>query len=373
MKMKINKTVYFPHYREQDKLLADMLVPLNIADEAISQTPKMNSKVEISNVHIPEGEFQFLHEAAIIEYHNILFASWYANFKTELNGRTPICGRRSYDGGKTWTDTEIIVDDPTGNIIYCPPVYGICDDKLYIFINEMVSADHIHALDLFVFDEESDKFIQLWSKPIPFKLNTNVVKLNNGKLLLPGRIAELDGFPNTPAVLISDSGKIDAEWRVVKIAENGLLPDGAEYEHPECTSVVCDDKIYIFCRNDNRHVPIIYISEDNGETWSEPRAINIPFIHSKIYSGTLSDGRNFVIGNILNIDRTKLAIYFSEKGSMHFNDAILLTDGATLDFPNAIAWHYPCAIESEDELKIICSLSYDGGSRGAVLITLPIK
>ena len=46
----------------------------------------------------------------------------------------------------------------------------------------MVSADHIHALDLFVFDEESDKFIQLWSKPIPFKLNTNVVKLNNGYL-----------------------------------------------------------------------------------------------------------------------------------------------------------------------------------------------
>ena len=81
-----------------------------------------------------------------------------------------------------------------------------------MLINEMVSADHIHALDLYVFQEEKDCFEFLWSKPIPFKLNTNVYKMANGKLLLPGRIAELDGFPNTPAVLISDSGKIDDDY-----------------------------------------------------------------------------------------------------------------------------------------------------------------
>ena len=368
-----NNKIYFPHYREEDKALADIMTAFNIADEKLHYLPSKGDEVKIVNVHIPEGEYQFLHEAAIIEYHEVLFASWYSNFKTELNGRTPICERRSYDGGKTWSDIKIIADDGSERIIYCPPVYGICDDKLYMLINEMVKADHIHALDLFVLDEESDRFVKLWSRPIPFKLNTNVVTLNNGKLMLPGRIAEIDGFPNTPAVLISDSGKIDAEWRLVKIAENGKLPDGEEYVHPECSSVVLENIVYMFCRNDNRHVPIMYISEDNGETWSEPMAINIPFIHSKIYSGTLSDGRNYVVGNVLNIDRTKLAIYFSEKGSMHFNDAILLTDGAISEFPDAKAWHYPCAVESNGELKIICSLSYENDSRGAALITVPIN
>lgn len=35
-------------------------------------------------------------------------------------------------------------------------------------------------------------------------------------VVLPGRIGELDGFSNTPAVLISDNGKINAEWCLVK-------------------------------------------------------------------------------------------------------------------------------------------------------------
>ena len=97
----------------------------------------------------------------------------------------------------------------------------------------MVSADHMHALNLYVFCEETDCFKKLWSRPIPFKINTNVVTLANGKLMLPGRCCQLDSFPNTPAVLISDSGKIDAEWRLVKIAKNGDLPNGTVYRHPE--------------------------------------------------------------------------------------------------------------------------------------------
>lgn len=91
--------------------------------------------------------------------------------------------------------------------------------------------------------EESDRFEFLWSRPIPFKLNTNVVTLPNGKLLLPGRVGELDAFPNTPVVMISDSGKIDAQWRVVKVAENGVLPEGERLEHLE-TTVTCRKAVY---------------------------------------------------------------------------------------------------------------------------------
>ena len=171
---------------------------------------------DVVMVHDPIGEFAFLHETAVIEYKGVLYASWYNCIKVELEGYTPICSRRSFDGGKTWSELEIICEDKSGKILYCPPVYGIQDDKLYMFVNQMVSADHMHALDLYVLNNDTDKFEFVWSKPIPFKVNTNVVSLPNGKLMLPGRIAAMDSFPNTPAVLISDSGKIDGEWRLVR-------------------------------------------------------------------------------------------------------------------------------------------------------------
>ena len=50
----------------------------------------------------------------------------------------------------------------------------------------------MHSLDLYVLNKKSDLFERLWSRPIPFKLNIDVVHLTNGKLMLPGRLAELD-------------------------------------------------------------------------------------------------------------------------------------------------------------------------------------
>lgn len=258
---------------------------------------------------MPSEKYAFLHESAIIEYHNVLFAAWYNNRKNELQGETHIRFSLSYDQGKTWSEPKTLVNDESGSILYCPPVFGICDDRLYLLLNQMVAPDHIHSLDLYVYNENNKVFERLWSRPIPFKLNTNVYTLPNGKLILSGRVGNLDGFPKTPAVLISDSGKIDADWRLVKIQQDGRLADGSEFLHPEVSLVINKDIIYAFCRNDARRVPIIYMSHDFGESWSGPFSHDIPFHASKIYSGTLSDGRNYVIGN-LEPDRKKLAIFF---------------------------------------------------------------
>ena len=302
-------------FKENDKKLLELIPRESFLREIDVWNMQMKKAVSTYEVNRPTSEYRFLHEAAIIEYKGVLFASWYNNEKTELVGRCPIRGRRSCDGGKTWTDVEVIADDESGKIMYCPPVYGISDGKLYMLLNEMVGPDLIHSLDLFLYDEESDKFKLLWSKPIPFKLNTNVCTLKNGKLMLPGRIGELDGFPVTPAVLISDSGKIDAEWRLVKIMENGDLPNGDKFIYPECSAIIHKDKVYMFCRNSDKCcVPLVYISEDDCETW-RLCAHDIPFGDSKIYGGTLSNGRNYLIGCLMP-NRRKLAIFFSEKNSM---------------------------------------------------------
>lgn len=363
------------YFKENDKSLLSMIDSKVFLDNINAFELSMRDDCIMQEVHRPTSDYCFLHETAIIEYKGVLFASWYNNEKVELFGRSPIRGRRSSDGGKTWSDVEVIIDDPSGKILYCPPVYGICDGKLYMFVNEMISADFMHALDLFVYDEASQKFKMLWSKPIPFKINTNVQVLPNGKLMLPGRIAELDSFPNTPAVLISDSGKIDAEWRLVKIMENGNLPNGNEFEHPECSAIINNGKIYMFCRNTDRCiVPLVFISEDNAETW-KMYSHDIPFADSKIYSGTLSDGRNYVIGNIMP-DRKKLAILFSKKGTMHFDKAFLLADNQCFNDYNGQQWSYPCAYESQGKLYVIYSATIDmfeQECRGAMLSIIDLS
>ena len=370
-KTKNKNACFHPFYSYEDMLLTAKLGSVKFLEPPSSQL--LTHDIATYSVHEPDEQFEFLHESAIMEYGGVLYASWYNCPKRELQGYTPICGKRSYNGGQTWTDIEIIADDKSGKILFCPPVYGVCHGKLYMLVNEMVAPDHIHAMDLYVLDNATDQFKFLWSRPIPFKLNTNVVTLPNGKLILPGRIAELDGFPNTPAVLISDSGNMDAEWRLIKVVENGDLPDGKKLVHPE-VSILCSGKIlYMFCRNDQRRVPLVYISKDFGESWSDAFAHDIPYVSSKIYGGMLSNGRNFLVANTYEFDRSKLVIYFSEIGTMHFEKHMVLFDRETSNMQGVTACHYPAAVESDGKLYVIATKNYEGSHRGAILFVIDLQ
>jgi len=366
-----HKNVFFHDFYDfHDMLLATQMPSIRLVDENIAETDWDGKMI---SVYEPDDRFGFLHEAAVIEYRGVLYASWYNCREKELQGYTPICGKRSYDGGATWTELEILCQDKNEKILYCPPVYGICDGRLYMLVNQMVAPDHMHALDLYVLNHESGQFEFLWSRPIPFKLNTNVVKLPNGKLMLPGRIAELDGFPNTPAVLISDSGKIDGQWRLVKIAENGDLPDGKKLVHPEIAVICLKDTLYMFNRNDQRKVPMVYLSKDCGEHWTQAFSHDIPIISSKIYAGNISSGEKYIIANIEEFDRSRLAIYFTGKDNMLFEKRIVLFDKGTTKISGATACHYPAAYESDGKLYIIATLNYEWSRRGAVMFVLDLK
>jgi len=363
----------FSYYSSEDQKLEDMLPFYSLWKGEDPLTLEKIPAIRTYDVIRPDEEYAFLHEAAVIEYHGILFAAWYNNTRTELHGRTPIRARCSADGGKTWGEVQVVADDPTGKILYCPPVFGVDNDTLYMFQNQMVAPDHIHSLDLYRYDAEACKFVLLWSKPIPFKLNTNVVSLPNGKLMLPGRIAELDQFPNTPAVLISDSGRIDAEWRLVYIVPNGDLPDGSKLVHPELSAIVEGEEVTIFCRDDERRVPLLYRSTDSGETWSGPYAIDLPISSSKIYSGTLSDGREYIVTNVVPPDRKILVLYLTDcKGELHFTRAIELQNSLSDTLGYGGAWHYPVAHEADGKLYIIYTASNPDNTRGAVLTVVPL-
>lgn len=361
--------IFLNFYTFEDMLLTTRLENLSLmADDLL----ELERKFETVSVYEPDERYSFLHEAAIIEFKGVLYASWYNCPKAELRGHTPICGKRSYDKGKSWTELEVLCEDSSDSVLYCPPVYGITDGKLYMMVNQMTAPDHMHSMDLYVLNEETDKFEFLWSRPIPFKLNTNAVALPNGKLMLPGRIGELDGFPNTPAVLISDSGKMDGEWRLVKIAENGDLPDGKKLVHPEISVMSVDNVLYMFCRNDQRRVPLVYVSKDFGESWSGATATDIPFVSTKIYAGDLSDGRKFFVANTNDFSRCEMAVYFTEKNSRLFNKRLVLYDKDDVAKRGKNQCHYPSACEYDGKLYILATLGREWMDRGAILFIVDL-
>lgn len=363
----------FSYYNDEDRALESMLDRVALAAPGVADGLERNPDVKTFPVHFPDWQYGFLHEAAVISYHGTLFASWYNCPREELILRSPIRERRSKDGGRTWSEPYLLADDPSGSILYCPPVYGVCDDTLYMLMNEMVSPDHIHALNLYRYDEKTETYALLWSRPIPFKLNTNVISLPNGKLMLPGRIAEMDGFPNTPAVLISDSGKIDAKWRLVRLQESGALPDGSELVHPEISAVLDGNRVYMFCRDDRRRVPLVYFSDDCGEHWTRPMAHNLPLSDSKIYAGDLSDGRHYLIANLYP-GRSRLAVFFSAPGKPYFDRGFLLQDGLSEAFPvlSGRQWSYPAAWEQDGFLYVIYTAEIKSPIRGALMSVIPL-
>ncbi len=361
----------FDHFSQQDIDVHNSIENITISRADILSADK-SPLISEYEVYYPKEGSKFLHEAAIIAFCGVLYAAWYSCPEKELEGTSEIRFSTSSDLGKTWTEPKTVIQDKKGKILYCPPIFYIENGKLYLLVNEMIKADFMHALDLFVFEPDKDNFIIIWSKQIPFKINTNVIKMENGKLLIPGRIANQDDFPITPAVLIAENGFIDSDYKLVKIQENGNFTENIQFIHPEISPIVIAETIYMFCRNDNSNLPILFVSNDYGESWSKPKCHNIPFSNSKIYAGTLSNNRNYVIGNIYP-GRNKLMIFLSQPNKLYFDSCYILQNGysESLGYGDK-QWSYPCAYEFNENLYVIYSVDNREG-RGAALSVIPIN
>lgn len=113
------KKCAFEFYNAEDMGLFDMLghIPLLKEDITVADI-RHNTEFKTYMVQEPDVGHMFLHEAAIIEFKGALYASWYQCEVKELQGPTPICGRRSFDGGKSWTDIVAYEADGQLYIIY---------------------------------------------------------------------------------------------------------------------------------------------------------------------------------------------------------------------------------------------------------------
>ena len=73
-------------------------------------------------VHLGGADgYNFLHDSAIVEHKGVLLAAWYNCPQGEMAGQSLIRGRRSHDGGRTWSEVEVIASDrKQQGILYVP-------------------------------------------------------------------------------------------------------------------------------------------------------------------------------------------------------------------------------------------------------------
>jgi hypothetical protein len=81
---------------------------------------------------VPGGD-QFLLGAAIIEHNGVFYANWANGPRDENSMSERVCGKKSTDGGQTWSELEVITPSLPGAFARSHGAYLSHDGKLWFF------------------------------------------------------------------------------------------------------------------------------------------------------------------------------------------------------------------------------------------------
>ena len=316
--------------------------------------------------HGDADRYHFLHDTCIAAHNGELHTAWYNCPDREIHGESVIRGRRSSDGGRTWSGVETIVADESGDGLHCvPPQLHVDSGKLYAFVGIMVGPDLIRRCDLFVRDGSSGTWNRVGKVSDAFQQNTAPVMMANGEYLLPGRAASrADEYSMMSAVAICD--RIDGDWEVVTLPTGDLCRP-----HPETTLIADADRVTALVRNDGGNAQV-FESRDLGRTWTGPVTQNLPIGAAKMYAGKFNTGQRYLLAN-MNSDgyRELLTISVSAPGEEHLSRMWAIRNGADWtagDPAIGSEWSYPSAIEHDGTLYVV----YTSEKRHCAMTAIPV-
>ncbi|QDU09913.1 exo-alpha-sialidase [Gimesia aquarii] len=318
-------------------------------------------------IHRAQKEgYKFLHGAAIIEHKGVLYANW-ANSPTNENGpHETLQGRRSKDGGKSWSELEVIGPGFEGPDRHSHGVLFVHDGKLWTICSRFgvgKKARKFNGLqaEAFVLNEETD----CWESQGIVMNNCwpydEPVRMKNGSLITGGQ--DKDGFP----VVAISHGKDLTKWDTVAIPyPPELAPSFAE------TTVWAEGNIVRAIIRGGGGVAWISHSDDYGRTWSKAQKSNLPMPRAKAYLGKLSTGQQYLVSNLKN--RDTLVISVSKPGETTLSRMWRIRDGKSKPprFPGAAKgkqWSYPYAFEHDKKLYVVYSI----GKEDCGLSILPVE
>lgn len=337
-----------------------------------ARTPYPDNPVDIMVHRAGSDRYGFLHDAAVVAHNNLLFAAWYNCPEGEMEGESLIRGRRSADGGLSWSGLETIASDrEKKGIMYVPVTFLSLNKVLYAFVANMEGGpDRVTRCEAFVLDEKEDTWRSAGFISGPFLPNCPPVKMADNNFIMAGRMAPRAGeLPVIPAVAISKGDRLTEPWEIVPLKYNGKLPAGESPDFPETTVLADGANVTAFVRNHSK-CPILFTSQDYGRTWSDPKVHNFPFASSKIFAGTLSNGQHYVLSNLVSKDyRDFLTIAVTRPGEKQFCRIWKIRKGYSESLASGPEWSYPCATEHGGKLYVV----YTSEKHHCCLTIIPLE
>lgn len=315
-------------------------------------------------LHGPDSEYGFLHDNALGWHAGTLFAAWYNCPVREIVGSSTIRGRRSSDGGATWSPVETIAEDSNRlGVYYVPVVFHSSVDGHCAFVAYMVGHDQVTHCEAFLLGRDDDRWRSVGTVARHFLPNCAPVALGDGTWLIAGRASDSHlRKPAYPAVAIAELKHPSDPWTVIR-----LSPDELPL-HPETTVWVNGRRVTALVRGGPDGGARLFESDDRGRTWIGPEESNLPAADSKLYAGRLSSGQRYLIWN-WPPERDTLVIGVSRPGEELLTSAWVIQHGPSERLGVQPEWSYPCALECHATLHVI----YTSEKRHSVLTSIPVS
>ncbi len=111
----------------------------------------------------------------------------------EIVDASLIRGRRSRDGGITWSDVETIAEDSDRKIFYVPNVFLSHKGTLWTFVLRMTGHDLPTQLEALALDEATNRWEPKGFITELFLPNCPPMRMSDGNFVMAGRIALATG------------------------------------------------------------------------------------------------------------------------------------------------------------------------------------
>lgn len=294
---------------------------------------------EIADAKTPQ-----CHASTIAASGNVLIASWFGGTE-EKNDDVGIWISRHE--GENWSEPREVVNGVQNDTLrypcWNPVLFQPKEGPLMLFYKVGPSPSTWWGMLVTSTDQGKS-----WSAPIKLPdgiygpIKNKPIQLSNGDLLCPTS-TEHDGWK----VQIERTADLGQTW-----SNTGDLNDGVAigaiqptlYQHP-------DDVLQMLCRTQNGFISEAW-SNDNGQTWSEMKAIDLPNPNSGIDGLTLKDGRHLLVYNPTDGewgDRVPLTLGLSSDGKS-WTDVVEFESLSNPETTKDDEYSYPSIIQTEDDL-----------------------
>ena len=259
-----------------------------------------------------------------------LYCMWQSSETDEDAPETCVMYSQSRDEGLTWSQPALLA--AANDSSYCTSGGWIStEDTLTAFIN--IWPRNLQPVGGYTYYIKSKDGVA-WSAPEPVRMAdglpmTGVIEqdpypMPDGRII--GAVHFQPGLHVSPVYTDDKTGV--SGWQRADINSHDRGKQSRELE-PSIYQQKDGTLVMVFRDQNSTYRKMASLSNDRGETWTEPAVTNIPDARVKQSAGNLPDGTAYLAGSPTGTKRRyPLAVLFSEDG-VCFDKAILLRSGGT--------------------------------------------